>query len=185
MHEQHALRPAAFLDRDGVLNRDIGYAHRPDQIVWLADVVPAIRHLNDAGYFVFVVTNQAGVARGYYDEATVRDLHAWMDSQLQRQGARVDDWRYCPHHPDAVIDAYRMTCPCRKPAPGMILDLARSWPVDMSRSFMIGDRATDIQAATAASLRGFMVEEGGLLAQIWRLSDELNIQSPSGVDRNI
>lgn len=170
MQEQQTQRPAAFLDRDGVLNRDIGYAHRPDQIVWLADVAPAIRHLNDMGHFVFVVTNQAGVARGYYEEATVRDLHAWMDDQLRRQGARVDDWRYCPHHPEGVIDAYRMTCGCRKPAPGMILDLARAWPVDMARSFMIGDRDTDLKAAAAAGLRGFLVEEGGLLAQMRRLA---------------
>ncbi len=165
-----ASRPAAFLDRDGVLNLDTGYPHQPRQIVWLADVPAAIRHLNEAGYFVFVVTNQSGVARGLYDEGAVRDLHAWMDEWLRGRGARVDDWCYCPHHPDAVINAYRAACLCRKPAPGMILDLARRWPVDMSRSFLIGDRASDLVAAAAAGLPGFLVEEGGLLGQVQRLA---------------
>ena len=160
-----------FLDRDGVLNQDTGYVHRPEQIVWSPDVAAAIRHLNETGYLVFVVTNQAGVARGYYDEDTVRALHAWMDGQLRQQGARVDEWRYCPHHPEAAIDAYRLTCRCRKPQPGMILDLARSWHVDMSRSFMIGDRPTDLAAAAAAGLPGFLVEKAGLLWQVRRLTD--------------
>ena len=124
-------RPAAFLDRDGVLNLDIGYAHRPDQIVWLPDVPAAVRHLNDAGWLVFVVTNQSGVARGFYDEQCVRRLHDWMQEQLLLAGAHVDDWRYSPFHPDAVIDRYRRQDDWRKPGPGMILDLASHWPVDM------------------------------------------------------
>ncbi len=163
-------RPAAFLDRDGVLNQDVGYAHRPDQIIWLDGAAAAIRHLNRAGYLVFVVTNQAGVARGFYTEETVRQLHRWMGEQLHQQGAQVDDWRYCPHHPDAAVPAYRQQCQCRKPGPGMILDLLGHWPVEVLRSFMIGDRETDLQAAAAAGLRGFMVDPGGLLEQVQRLT---------------
>lgn len=166
----HTHRPAAFFDRDGVLNKDTGYPHRPDQIVWLPGVVPAICHLNDAGYLVFVVTNQAGVAHGYYNEDAVRSLHAWMDQQLQHQGARVDDWRYCPHHPHALVGPYRQACECRKPRPGMILDLARSWPIDMQRSFLIGDRATDIEAAHAAGLPGHLTDGDSLLPQVRRLT---------------
>ncbi len=159
-------RPAVFLDRDGVLNLDTGYAHRPEQIVWLPNVSSAIRHLNDAGYWVFVVTNQAGIAHGYYDEATVQALHAWMGEQLRQQGARVDEWRFCPHHPEGIIKAYCRVCECRKPGPGMILDLIRTWPVDVARSFMIGDRLTDVQAAEAAGLPGFMMGKQDLLAQV-------------------
>lgn len=163
-------RPAVFLDRDGVINQDIGYAHRPDQIIWAKDAAAAIRYLNEAGYYVFVVTNQAGVARGYYDEETVRELHAWMQEHLRQAGAHIDDWRYCPNHPDGMVAAYRRHDDWRKPEPGMILDLAHCWPVDMAGSFLIGDRASDLEAAAAAGIRGHLVEEAGLLDQVRSLT---------------
>lgn len=163
-------RPAVFLDRDGVINHDAGYAHRPDQITWTQDIAAAIRHLNEAGYYVFVVTNQAGVARGYYDEGTVQKLHAWMQGQLRQDGAHIDDWRYCPCHPDGAVATYRRQDGWRKPAPGMILDLARCWPVDMAGSFLIGDRSSDLEAAAAAGIRGHLVEETGVLEQVRRLT---------------
>lgn len=163
-------RPAVFLDRDGVINQDIGYAHRPDQIIWAKDAAAAIRYLNEAGYYVFVVTNQAGVARGYYDEETVRKLHAWMQEHLRQAGAHIDDWRYCPNHPDGMVAAYRRHDDWRKPEPGMILDLAHCWPVDMAGSFLIGDRASDLEAAAAAGIRGHLVEEAGLLDQVRSLA---------------
>lgn len=165
-----SICPAVFLDRDGVLNHDIGYAYRPDQIIWLDGVVEALRHLNNAGYLVFVVTNQSGVARGFYTEAAVQHLHDWMQGQLRQAGARIDDWRYCPFHPAAAVAAYRQDHPWRKPAPGMILDLAQHWPVDLGRSFLIGDQPSDVLAASAAGIPGYLLEEGGLLAQVKRLA---------------
>jgi D,D-heptose 1,7-bisphosphate phosphatase len=157
-------RPAIFLDRDGVLNVDSAYPHRPDQIEWTQGAHQAVKSFNDAGYFVFVVTNQAGVARGLYDEDAVRDLHRWMNAELMRLGAHVDDWRYCPFHPDAKVDAYRGMHPWRKPGAGMLLDLMQRWDVDASRSFLIGDRESDLEAARNAGIAGHLFSGGSLAA---------------------
>lgn len=157
-----APRPAAFFDRDGVLNRDVGYAHRPDQIVWVDGAVDAVRRLNRAGFLVFVVTNQSGIARGLYDPADVETLHRWMAERLAEHGATVDDWRYCPYHPGHQAERFAAFAGWRKPAPGMLLDLMRHWPVDAAASFLVGDRDTDIQAATAAGIAGHLYGGGNL-----------------------
>lgn len=145
-------RPAAFLDRDGVLIQDDGYPHDPAKIVWMTGAAAAVRRLNEAGYYVFVVTNQAGVAHGRYAESQVGVMHRWMADVLARDGAHIDAFAHCPHHPAAVLPQWRRDCRRRKPAPGMILDLAAQWPLDMARSFLIGDRETDLMAAEAAGL---------------------------------
>jgi D-glycero-D-manno-heptose 1,7-bisphosphate phosphatase len=156
------MRPAVFLDRDGVLNVDVGYAHRPDQIEWIPGAHDAVAHLAGRGYLVFVVTNQAGVARGYYDEATVNGLHAWMTSQLVASGGRIDDWRYCPSHPDGVIAEYVRVDPWRKPEPGMLIDLIACHDVDVAGSFLIGDRDSDVEAARRAGIAGYRFDGGDL-----------------------
>ena len=155
-------KPAAFLDRDGVLNVDSGYAHRPDQIVWIDGASQAVRRLNRAGYHVFVVTNQAGIARGLYEEADVVALHQWMAGELAKAGARVDDWRYSPSHPDFPNPALDDRKHWRKPEPGMLRDLMDGHPVEINRSFMIGDRQSDMEAAAAAGVPGFFFEAGNL-----------------------
>lgn len=157
-------RPAAFLDRDGVLNVDAGYVHRVDQFRWIDGAKEAVRLLNDRGYYVFVVTNQAGVARGYYAEDAVRSLHDWMARELAALGAHVDRFEYCPDHPEAVLDAYRRDNPRRKPGPGMLLDCLGAFTVDLSRSFLIGDRQSDLEAAAAAGVRGHLFPGGNLHA---------------------
>ena len=151
------LRPAVFLDRDGTLNEDMGYVHRWEDFRWLPGAKAAIRRLRDSGAYVFIVTNQSGVARGMFDEAAVTALHAKMRDDLRASGADVDDIRYCPHHPDASIAAYRGVCGCRKPAPGMIFDLIAHWPVDAVASVMVGDKEIDAQAGRAAGIRAEIV----------------------------
>jgi D-glycero-D-manno-heptose 1,7-bisphosphate phosphatase len=147
-------RPAAFLDRDGVLNVDHGYAYRPDQLEWVAGAPQAVRLLNKAGFLVFVVTNQSGVARGYYTEAAVIQLHAHMQDVLKAQGAHIDAFYYCPHHPEGTVKEFAVHCICRKPGIGMLEQAAREWPIDLGRSFLIGDRDNDMAAAAAFNIRG-------------------------------
>ena len=157
-------RPAVFFDRDGVLNRDVGYLHRPEEFEWLEGAKTAIRLCNQAGYFVFVVTNQAGVARGYYEESDVEKLHAWISAELARERAHVDAFEYCPHHLDGVRDEYRRACRRRKPQPGMILDLLANWPVDKEASFLIGNTQSDLDAAAAAGIAAHLYQSGDLAA---------------------
>jgi D,D-heptose 1,7-bisphosphate phosphatase len=161
-------RPAAYLDRDGVLNRDDGYVHRPDQFVWTVGAIEAVQWLNGAGYHVFVVTNQAGVARGYFAESAVRDLHDWMQGELQRHGAHIDAFEYCPFHPEASIEQYRRISDLRKPGPGMITKLQADWDTEIFGSFLVGDRDTDIEAASAAGIPGYKFPGGNLLDFIKR-----------------
>lgn len=158
----HRRRPAVFLDRDGVLNEDDNYVGSPDRFRWTEGAAEAVRLANDLGYYVFVVTNQAGVARGFYDEAAVRSLHRWIAGELREQGASVDDWRYCPFHPEGLVERYRSQHSWRKPAPGMILDILENWPVYVPHSLLIGDKESDCAAARAAGIKPFLFNGGNL-----------------------
>ena len=149
-----APQPAAFLDRDGVLNVDHGYIYHPDHLEWIDGAPEAVRLLNEAGYAVFVVTNQSGIARGLYDETAVARLHAHMQDELARQGARIDAFFYCPHHPEGTVKSYAVECLCRKPGTGMLEQATRERPIDKGRSFLIGDRDGDMEAAAAFNIKG-------------------------------
>ena len=167
-------RPGAIIfDRDGVLNHDFGYVCRPDQFQWMPDAKAAVKAVNDAGLFAFVATNQSGVARGYYGEADVEALHRWMNLELAALGARIDAFAFCPHHIDGVVEAFRRDCASRKPGPGMILRLLRGGKVDLDRAAMVGDKASDLEAAQAAGIKGVLFSGGSLLTALRPVIDHL------------
>ncbi len=156
-------RPALFLDRDGVLNVDHGYVGSQDRWEWVPGAREAVALATGHGWHVFIVTNQAGVARGLYGEAEVGSLQAWVADELRRAGGTLDDWRHCPYHSEARVESFRKESDWRKPAPGMLLDLIQAWELDPRRCLMVGDRDSDMQAAKAAGVAGHLFAGGNLL----------------------
>ena len=152
--------PAAFLDRDGTLNVDVGYPDSLEKIVLIPGAVEAVRLLNRAGYAVVVVSNQSGVARGYFDEARVQAINRGVAEMFAQAGARIDGFYYCPHLPEAAVARYRRACDCRKPAPGMLQKAVREMHLDLTRSLIIGDKYSDIAAGKALGLQAVLVRTG-------------------------
>jgi D-glycero-D-manno-heptose 1,7-bisphosphate phosphatase len=146
-------RRAVFLDRDGVIIRDVHFLRVPSQLELMPGAAEALRLLGSRFYLV-VVTNQSGIARGFINEDGLLDIHAHLTRQLAAEGAFVDAFYYCPHLPDGMADAYRVECECRKPKPGMLRRAAVAWGIDLAHSYTIGDRARDIHAGAAAGLAG-------------------------------
>ena len=162
-------RPAVFMDRDGTINEEVGYIDHPGRFVLLPQSAEAIRLLNQERFLVIVVSNQSGVARGYFPETLVQEINDYMRSLLEREGAFVDAIYYCPHHPSASVPAYRMICQCRKPSTGLIRLACDHHDIDMDRSFVVGDRLTDIEMARNAGLRGVLVKTGYGMGEIEHL----------------
>ena len=162
------MRRAVFFDRDGVLNVDLGYVVEPSRLAWRPTAVDAVKFLNDQGIWVFVVTNQSGVARGLFTEDDVRAFHDCLQADLARAGARVDAFRHCPHHPEGVVAAFRRTCACRKPADGMIRDLLREYALDPVRCHLFGDKPSDLEAAASAGVAATLVRQDDALLDLVR-----------------
>lgn len=154
------MHRAVFLDRDGTLNHDPGYIHRPEAFILLPGVQEAVRTLNEAGYLAVVVTNQAGIARGYYTEEDLCAVHRKLRDEVAAEGGRLDGIYHCPHHPAAGDGPLTRACFCRKPAPGMIYRAALDLEIDLGRSFMIGDREGDLEAGRRAGCRTILVLTG-------------------------
>lgn len=146
------MNKAAFFDRDGTINVDTGYVHRIEEFQFIDGIPEFIKKWNDWGYKVIVVTNQAGIARGYYTEDDMHKLHAYMNEELAQIGAHVDAFYFCPHHPD-----FTGACHCRKPEPGMFEQAIKDWDIDVTQSIMFGDRQSDIEAAEKCGIKGYLV----------------------------
>lgn len=152
--------PAVFLDRDGTINLDVDYVFRIEDFSIIPGSLDAIRMLNDAGYKVIVVTNQSGIGRGFYTEDDMHMLHEHLQQLCRKHGGRIDAFFYCPHHPDATLEKYRRVCPCRKPGTEMIERATKLFPLDLSKSWVIGDSAADMGMARNAGLRRILVQTG-------------------------
>jgi len=161
-------RPAAFLDRDGVINVDHGYTHRVDHLIFTPTAIEGIRLLNEAGYLVLVVTNQSGVARGLYGIAEVKAFHAHMNAALAHAGARIDAFYYSPYHPDGAVAEFAIEHEDRKPGAGMILRAMHDWNVRREGSFLIGDKPSDAESAAAAGIPSRLIaaNSGDLAAAV-------------------
>jgi D-glycero-D-manno-heptose 1,7-bisphosphate phosphatase len=151
---------AVFLDRDGTLNEEVGYVNHPDRFVLLPRVGQAIRLLNEHGFKAIVITNQSGVARGYFPESLIHVVHQRMEDLLSKDGARLDGIYYCPHHPDVGAAPYRQKCRCRKPDTGLVEIAVRELQVDCSKSYVIGDRGADLEFASRIGAKGILVLTG-------------------------
>jgi len=163
------LRPAVFLDRDGTINEDVGYLSELAHLTLYPWAIDAVRLLKRAGYLVVMVTNQGGIGRRMIRPEFPAELHAVIDRRLAAAGAAVDGWYLCPHHPEALVEDLRAECRCRKPAPGMALDAAQDLGIDLTRSWVIGDKWIDVQLAERVGGRGILVRTGwGMLEEAVR-----------------
>lgn len=153
-------RAAVFLDRDGTINEEVDFVRTPDELVLIPGAGDAVRRINKAGLVTCVISNQSGVARGFYTEADLAGIHAKFERDLAVAGGRIDRIYYCPHHPTRGVPPYDVVCECRKPAPGMLRQGAREFDVDLTRSFVVGDRDVDIQVARSVGAYAVLVLTG-------------------------
>ncbi|MFT5808823.1 MAG: D-glycero-D-manno-heptose 1,7-bisphosphate phosphatase [Moritella dasanensis] len=158
--------PAVFLDRDGVINKDKGYVSQIDDFEFIEGSIEAMQLLKQHGYLLVVITNQSGIARGYYSEDQFMTLTEWMCGSLADRGVDLDGVYYCPHHPDKGIGDYKQDCLCRKPNTGMLDSAAQALDIDFKQSFLVGDKLSDIQAGQKSQLKGnYLVSTGKVVCE--------------------
>ncbi|MBR1697736.1 MAG: D-glycero-beta-D-manno-heptose 1,7-bisphosphate 7-phosphatase [Anaerovibrio sp.] len=156
------MNKAVFFDRDGTLNEEVHYLHKIEDFKWIEGAIDAIKYCNDNGYLAIVITNQSGVARGYYPESDIMKLYDWMNDDLAKHGAHLDGIYYCPHHPTGTVKEYAIECDCRKPKPGMLFKAQKDHNIDLKSSYLIGDGVRDVECAEAAGVKGIRYRGGNL-----------------------
>jgi D-glycero-D-manno-heptose 1,7-bisphosphate phosphatase len=160
------VTPAIFMDRDGTLSREVGYVNHLSRFQLFPWSVDAVRLINRSGLFAVVVTNQAGVARGYFPESLIQEVHGALRAAMESGGARIDGIYYCPHHPSVGQPPYRRECDCRKPRPGLLRRAAAELGIDLGRSYVIGDRHGDLALAWSVGAKGVLVRTGYGLGEL-------------------
>ncbi len=154
---------AAFFDRDGVLNVDKSYLYKIEELEWVNGAKEALAYLAQKGYTIFVVTNQSGIARGYYTVADMEKLHSFMAQEIEAAGGKIEKFYYCPHLPGGKVAEFAVECDCRKPKPGLILRAFKEYDIDKDNAFLIGDKPRDVESAEAAGINGYLFSGGNLL----------------------
>lgn len=163
---------AVFFDRDGVLNVDVAYLYKIEDLRWVEGAREAVAYLTQQGYKIFIVTNQSGIARGYYTVEQMEKLHSYMQQEIAAYGGRIDKIYYCPHHPEGSVAQYTCSCSCRKPKPGMLLQALAEYDIAKEQSFLIGDGRRDVEAAEAAGVKGYLFTGGNLLDFVKKIVGE-------------
>jgi D-glycero-D-manno-heptose 1,7-bisphosphate phosphatase len=169
-------KPAVFIDRDGTINEQLGYINHLSRFVILPGVSEAVRLLNKNDWWAIIVSNQGGVARGYYPMELVDEIHAFLKSSLKEQGATIDGIFFCPHHPAGVLPEYSSECGCRKPETGLIDKAREAFDIDMSNSYVVGDRHVDIELASRLNLKGVLVKTGYGMGEIEYIIPEKRVK---------
>lgn len=170
------MNKAIFLDRDGTINIEKNYLCHIEEFEYIAGATDALKELHEAGFLLIIVTNQSGIARGYYTEEDFCNLNEWMLKDLNQKGIPIVDTYYCPHHPEAVIPKYRMNCDCRKPKLGLFQKAIQDFNIDVSQSYAIGDKPRDVSACKKWSIQGILLGE---------MTDKLNISKVLNIDKQL
>lgn len=160
------MNKAAFLDRDGVINFEKNYVYKVDDFALIPGVIEALKMLQDMGFLLVIITNQAGIAKGYYGLQDLYELHAHLEKKFGQEGVHFDGIYFCPHHPESIFEHLAVPCSCRKPQPGMILNAAKDLNIDLDSSVLFGDKVTDIKAAKLAGLsKSYLLRSGHSLTK--------------------
>lgn len=168
------VKKAVFLDRDGTINIETNYLYKVEEFIFIEGAAEAIKIFHDLGYTVIVITNQAGVARGYYSESDIEKLHDYIDTELQKKGTYIDAYYYCPHHPKGVVKEYAIICNCRKPKTGMIERAALEWNIELGESIIVGDKEIDVQTGKNAGIkRSVLVRSGHSIVEFDTVAGEI------------